>query len=180
MPRYVALLRGINVGGKHPIKMADLRACFEEQGFDDVATYIQSGNVLFGSTASGSAALTAAIERMLSVRFDFEASIVLRSRAQMRAIVEEAPEGFGYRRTPVPVRRDLPASRRDRAARRSPSSRNGKGVDRAWAGRGVLYVDRVAERAAQSRLSKIASLPMYRDLTIRNWRTTTELVRLLG
>ena len=47
--RYVALLRGINVGGKTLIKMADLRACVEQLGFDDVSTYIASGNVLFAT-----------------------------------------------------------------------------------------------------------------------------------
>ncbi|NIP26808.1 MAG: DUF1697 domain-containing protein, partial [Phycisphaerae bacterium] len=50
MRQYAALLRGINVGGKNIIKMADLRACFERMGFSDVRTYIQSGNVLFWAT----------------------------------------------------------------------------------------------------------------------------------
>jgi uncharacterized protein (DUF1697 family) len=49
MARYVALLRGINVGGKNLIPMPALRACFEREGFADLATYIQSGNVLFAS-----------------------------------------------------------------------------------------------------------------------------------
>ena len=57
MPRYVALLRGINVGGNNLIKMTALKACFEEQGFADVVTYIQSGNVLFDARASGAAKL---------------------------------------------------------------------------------------------------------------------------
>ena len=48
--RYIALLRGINVGGNNIIKMADLKACFERMGFCDVATYIQSGNVAFNTT----------------------------------------------------------------------------------------------------------------------------------
>ena len=51
MPKthYLALLRGINVGGNNIIKMADLKACFEQMGFEDVSTYIQSGNVIFAS-----------------------------------------------------------------------------------------------------------------------------------
>ena len=47
--RYIVLLRGINVGGNNIIKMADLKTCFQEMGFDSVVTYIQSGNVLFDS-----------------------------------------------------------------------------------------------------------------------------------
>jgi hypothetical protein len=48
--QYVALLRGINVGGNNLIKMADLKACFEKLDLAEVATYIQSGNVLFSTT----------------------------------------------------------------------------------------------------------------------------------
>ena len=53
------------------------------------------------------------------------------------------------------------------------------GVDRAWEGPGVLYFERLVARASQSRLSRIVSMPIYRDMTIRNWKTTTELLRLL-
>jgi uncharacterized protein (DUF1697 family) len=178
MTRYVALLRGINVGGKNLIRMADLKACFEQHGFEDVATYIQSGNVLFGSRESIGAKLTARIERMLAARFDFEASVVLRSREQMRAIIHAAPKGFGadlakYRSDVVFLKPPLTA----KAAIERVSPR--EGVDRAWAGTGVLYFERLAARAAQSQLTKIVSTPMYRSMTIRNWNTTTELLRLL-
>ena len=57
MGRYVALLRGINVGGKNLIKMTELKGCFEDHGFRNVATYIQSGNVLFESGERSSARL---------------------------------------------------------------------------------------------------------------------------
>src|SRR5438552_14543588 len=65
MARYVALLRGINVGGNNLIKMGALKACFEKQGFGDVATYIASGNVLFSESAAGAAKLAAGIEAAL-------------------------------------------------------------------------------------------------------------------
>ena len=64
MGRYVALLRGINVGGKNLIKMADLKACFEEHGFERVVTYIQSGNVLFESGESSSASRNTTMNRL--------------------------------------------------------------------------------------------------------------------
>ena len=178
MTRYVALLRGINVGGKNLIRMADLKACFEAHGLEDVATYIQSGNVLFGSRAPGGAELTAGIERMLAGCFDYEANVVVRSRRQMQAIVAGAPEGFGadattYRSDVIFLKPPLTASA---AFADLPVK---EGVDRAWAGRGVLYVERLTARAAQSRLSRIVSMPMYQSLTIRNWRTTSELLRRL-
>jgi uncharacterized protein (DUF1697 family) len=178
MARYVALLRGINVGGKNPIKMTDLKACFEANGFEDVATYIQSGNVVFTAARSAGKALTARIERVLAGNFAYEASVVVRSDAQMRAIVDRAPGGFGadpstYRSDVIFLKPPLTA----RAAMRDVPTRDG--VDRAWEGSGVLYFERLAARATQSRLSRIVSMPIYRDMTIRNWRTTTELLRLL-
>src|SRR5688572_9546175 len=94
MARYVALLRGINVGGKNLIKMTALKACFEDGGLREVATYIQSGNVVF--TSAGSAAtLTLEIEAMLAKAFTYDASVVLRTRKQMQTVVSGAPEGFG-------------------------------------------------------------------------------------
>lgn len=68
--QYLALLRGINVGGKNIIKMVDLKACFEEMDLSDVTTYIQSGNVVFASTETDSAKLTDKIEKTLSKRFN--------------------------------------------------------------------------------------------------------------
>jgi uncharacterized protein (DUF1697 family) len=62
----VALLRGINVGGKNLISMPALKACFEANGFDEVTTYIQSGNVIFGSADSRPGELARRIEEMLA------------------------------------------------------------------------------------------------------------------
>ena len=78
MARYLALLRGINVGGKNLIKMADLKACLEGDGLEDVVTYIQSGNVVF--SGGSSLTLTDRIEDLLATTFGYEASVVLRSR----------------------------------------------------------------------------------------------------
>jgi uncharacterized protein (DUF1697 family) len=178
MARYVALLRGINVGGKNPIPMAGLKGCFEENGFDDVLTYIQSGNVVFSSPKSDPAQLTRRIERMLSAAFPYEASVVLRSRSQMRRIVEGAPAGFGtqparYRYGVIFLKTPLTA----KTAMKSVSMK--EGVDRGWPGSGVLYFSRLTSRAAQSRLTRIISLPVYQQMTIRNWNTTPKLLQLL-
>lgn len=178
MGRYVALLRGINVGGKNLIRMADLKACFQENGFEDATTYIQSGNVIFGSGESNLSELTDRIERMLTTNFDYEARVVLRSRKQMRSIVERAPTDFGddatrYRYDVIFLKSPLTA----RTAMRSVLTK--EGVDRAHAGSGVLYFSRLTSRATQSRLSRIASMPVYQSMTIRNWNTTTKLLLLL-
>ena len=178
MGRYVALLRGINVGGKNLIPMPALKAHFEAQGFADVATYIQSGNVVFTS-GEKAAALTARIEAGLSRAFRYEASVVLRSLADLRRVVREAPEGFGTR--PALHRYDVlflkEPLRPEEALAAAPVR---EGVDRVAAGPGVLYFSRLAAKASQSRMSRIVSLPMYRFMTIRNWNTTTRLLELLA
>ena len=81
MPTYVALLRGINVGGKNLIRMPALKACFEENGFEDVATYIQSGNVVFTAPATRATDLTHRIETMLAEAFDYVPTVVVRRSA---------------------------------------------------------------------------------------------------
>lgn len=178
MGRYVALLRGINVGGRNLIKMSELRACFEEHGFRDVATYIQSGNVLLESDERSSARLAQRIEDMLAARFDYSASVVLRTRTQLRRIVEEAPDGFGaqpgrYRYDVLFLKPPLTAA----AAIESVPVK--EGVDQVEGGPGVLYFSRLGSRASQSRLSRIVSSPIYQSMTIRNWNTTMKLLEMI-
>ena len=178
MNQYLVLLRGINVGGKNIIKMADLKASFEEMGFSNVVTYIQSGNVLFKSEGKDKASLTTRIERGLSKRFDFEAKVVLISQEELAAIVRDAPEEFGkdgkkYRFDVIFLKEPLTP----KEAMKSVSVRGG--VDGAHAGKQALYFSRLISRASQSYLTKIIGMPVYRNMTIRNWNTTTKLLDLM-
>jgi uncharacterized protein (DUF1697 family) len=179
MNRYVALLRGINVGRNNPIKMTALKACFEKQGFRDVITYIQSGNVLFTARESAADKLTHRIEGVLAATFSYRASLVLRSRKQMQGIVQRAPGGFGtqptkYRYDVIYLKAPLSASVAMKSVVTAP------GVDEARAGIGVLYFSRLISKASKSRLSKLVSLPIYQNMTIRNWSTTTKLLHMIG
>ncbi len=177
MTRYVALLRGINVGGKNLISMADLRAAFEDEGFDGVSTYIQSGNVLFGSERSR-VALEEEIEAMLQRRLGVPLVVVVRSHRQLHNVVERAPDGFGAR--PDEFHSDavfLKSPLTSKQAMRVVSIR--EGVDQAWPGSGVVYFSRLSAERTKSRMGKIAGTPEYKRMTIRNWRTTTKLLNLL-
>ena len=179
MPGYVALLRGINVGGKNLIKMSALKACFEANGFEDVATYIQSGNVVFASPETRAAGLTQRVEEMLAETFGYQATVVVRSRTQMRAVVERAPQGFGTE--PTKYRYDvifLKAPLTARAAMKSVPAK--PGVDEAHAGTGALYFSRLIAKATESRLNRIVSSPIYPNVTIRNWNTTTKLLGMMN
>jgi uncharacterized protein (DUF1697 family) len=174
--QYLALLRGVNVGGKNLVKMADLRAAFEEMGFVGVATYIASGNVLFRAPRQRSEELAARIESELTRRFGIELKVVLLTEAQLRAVVENAPRGFGAKShlwDVVFVRKPLTVEKAFGVVEIR------EGVDRAWAGKGVLYFSRLAAKATGSRINKIASRPEYKHMTIRSWSTTTKLLALM-
>jgi uncharacterized protein (DUF1697 family) len=178
MGRYVALLRGINVGGKNIIKMSALSACFTEHGYEDVRTYIQSGNVLF--TARGTPKkLVADLEAMLKKAFQYQAAVVLRSHAELEQVVARAPKGFGAK--PDLHRYDvlflMPSLDAKVALGSVPLK---EGVDQAWAGDGTMYFSRLIAKASASRLSKLTAMAMYQQMTIRNWNTTTALLEMLN
>lgn len=176
--QYLALLRGINVGGKNIIKMTDLEACFESLEFSDVLTYIQSGNVLFKSAEKDKAKLTGKIEKALSERFEYTSRIVLVNHAELRQVVEGAPNGFG--KAPDKFRYDVIFLKEPLTPKEAMKDVSVKdGVDAAYAGEHVLYFSRLISKATQSRLTRIISLPVYQSMTIRNWNTTTKLLALM-
>lgn len=175
--RHVALLRGINVGGRNPVPMADLRATFEGAGFGEVGTYIQSGNVLFTSDAPR-AELESTIEAAVEQRFGIPLVVVVRSHRQLRNVVARAPDGFGQE--PGTHHSDVVFLKEPLTARRAMGVVELRdGVDRAWPGPGVVYFARLSARRTQSRMSRIVGTSEYRRMTIRNWATTTKLLALL-
>jgi uncharacterized protein (DUF1697 family) len=93
LPTYIALARGINVGGARKVPMVDLRALFETLGHTDVRTYIQSGNVVFAAKAGAPARVRAAIEDALEHAFGFEVTVLLRTPAELARLVKRNPYG---------------------------------------------------------------------------------------
>lgn len=88
--QYVALFRGINVGGMNAVKMDELKKLFEELGFPDVRSYIQSGNILFSSDL-GKEEIHEVLMTEFARHFGFEAGIHLRSRDELAQTVEGLP-----------------------------------------------------------------------------------------
>jgi uncharacterized protein (DUF1697 family) len=177
--RYVALLRGINVGGNNIIKMADLRASFETMGFADVATYIASGNVVFSTKPADKARLSLRIEQALDKRFSYASRVVLVSADELQTVVSQAPARFGkqpdlYRYDVLFLKEPLTA------AEALPLVPTRPGVDQAQAGDHALYFRRLISKAQQSQLSRLVQLPVYKSITIRNWNTTTRLLELVA
>jgi uncharacterized protein (DUF1697 family) len=177
--KYLALLRGINVGGNNLISMAELRLCLEDAGYKNVSTYIQSGNVLLESQARNLTRLTSSIEALLSAQFGYTALIVLVSADQLERVIQDAPDGFGSQ--PDTYRYDVIFFRPPFRAREVlPTVKLKEGVDEAFAGDHVIYSRRLISKASQSHVSKLVSHPAYKGMTIRNWNTTSKLHQLMN
>lgn len=179
MLHYLALLRGINVGGNNIIKMADLKACFEQMGFSDVKTYIQSGNVIFKSKEKNLEKLTRKIEACLSKTFNYPGRTVVISADMLKKVIAEVPKRFGsdkekYRYDVIFLR----APMTPQEALKQVQTRDD--VDQAHAGHHALYFSRLIAQATKSYLPKIIQLPVYQFMTIRNWNTTMKLWGLMS
>jgi uncharacterized protein (DUF1697 family) len=90
--RYIALLRGINVGGNNIIKMAELKAAFELHGFTNASTYINSGNILFDSGSVDEACLKNTCEKLVSDGFGLDVPVCVISAADLRDSIANAPD----------------------------------------------------------------------------------------
>jgi uncharacterized protein (DUF1697 family) len=177
---YLALLRGINVGGKNKVPMAELKACFEELGCENVRTYIASGNVMFESNKS-SAELTEEIQEALPTKFRLDSELIrilVLSRDQLQKVIDQAPKGFGTE--PGKYHSDaifLIGIPSDEAIKVFNPR---EGVDKVWQGDLAIYSRRLSAQRTRSRLSKMMSSPLYKQMTIRSWDTTARLLELMN
>ncbi len=173
----VALLRGINVGGKNLIGMADLADCFRDAGYQEVRTYSQSGNVLFTADRTGGPELEDEAERMLESRFGIPVLVVVRSRDELAATIAAAPPGHGsdtLRSEVFYLKHPLTA---EEAYAEVPELR--EGVDSIAPGPGALYFSRLAAQARKTRITRFMGLPVFQRMTVRSWGTSTRLLELL-
>jgi uncharacterized protein (DUF1697 family) len=90
MPQYVALLRGINVGAHRRIAMADLRAVLTAAGYEDVRTFLQSGNALLGSDATPTS-VARDVEQRIAASFNMDVAVIVRSRAELADVIARDP-----------------------------------------------------------------------------------------
>jgi uncharacterized protein (DUF1697 family) len=179
MKSFVVLLRGINVGGKNKIPMADLKRCLEELGCQDLLTYIQSGNVLLRTNLDAKT-LGSKIEAALSKSFKLDSSIIkvlVLSQDQLQAVIDMKPKGFGEQ--PAKYHSDVVFLMGIDTTQALQVFDPREGVDRIWPGDGVVYSQRLSELRTKSRLNKIVGTTAYQSMTIRNWNTTTKLLSLL-
>jgi len=180
MTKSVVLLRGINVGGKNLVPMARLREVLEELGYANIVTYIASGNVILRSRR-GPDRIRREIEATLPTAFTLHSELVavlVLSAAQLRAVVENRPKGFGDE--PDRYHSDAIFLMGIDATAAMALFDPRPGVDTVWPGDGVIYAQRLSAERTKSRLSRIVASPMYQAMTIRSWATTTRLAELVA
>ncbi len=174
------LLRGINVGGKNKVSMAGLKKVLEELEFSNVSTYIASGNVILKSDKRAEE-IAAQIEEALPQRFKLDDELIrvlVLTRQQFQAAVENKPEGFGEQ--PEQYQSDVIFLMGIEPAQAMPVFDPREGVDKIWAGEAVIYSQRLSSQRTKSRLSKIMGTPAYKAMTIRSWNTTTKLLEIVS
>jgi len=177
MPRRLALLRAVNVGGRK-LPMAELRALCGELGWRDVETYIQSGNVVFDADG-GDAALEAALENAIADRFGFEAPAMIRTAAEWRAILKANP--FPQEAEADPSRVFLGIAKREIAAgaEKKIEAKAAAG-ERATQAGGALWLH-YPQGAGTSKLTPaLIDRAAGSPVTARNWRTATTLAEMLA
>lgn len=91
MTRFIALLRGINVGGRNKVPMAELRTLLAGLGYTDVKTHLQSGNAVFSASAKTATQVTKAVEAALAKQYGRNIAVVVRTAAELRAAIDANP-----------------------------------------------------------------------------------------
>jgi uncharacterized protein (DUF1697 family) len=175
--QYVALLRGINVGGKTLIKMADLKSCIEALGLDDVSTFIASGNVLFETRRRDAAGLEGEIERAIEERFGLQVKVVVLDRAAYARIVKTIPKAWvgdaSLRANVAFVRRGTDPKKVVRELAPDPAIEEVKPI-----GGAILWATK-RDALNRSVMRKLIGGAAYKELTVRNLNTALKLRQLL-
>jgi uncharacterized protein (DUF1697 family) len=174
---FVALLRGINVGGNNIVSMAALKASFEELGFDDVATYINSGNVLFRSKTTDPRALEQKIDTMLARDYGLKPKTVVRSLADMESLVKRLEKAWKphpeWKCNVMFLRHTLDGEQlvADAAVKRD--------IERVVCCPGTLIWSARIRDMPRTAMMKVATSRHCQDMTIRNVNTTMKVLALM-
>jgi uncharacterized protein (DUF1697 family) len=178
MARWIALLRGVNVGGHNKLPMKPLQAALAASGLTDVATYLQSGNIVFSHSGTH-AKLAAQISDVIAAKFGFRPSIKLLRHAELTAAAtanpfpeaEQAEEGKTLH---LFFLDGAPAADRAAAldALSTPSER--------WALVGQVFYLHAPEGFGRSKLALQAERKLQTGATSRNWRSVCALLEMAG
>src|SRR5215469_16987802 len=182
MPRYLALLRGINVGGHNKVAMADLRDLAAALGLADAATYIQSGNLLFGSADADAGKLADLLEAQIASRLGVKSAVVVLPQSDLRQVVASNP--FPHETNPkclhAVFRRDeLGPDGIAAVAAEVQRARDADSRDNAAVVGRTLYVHTPDGFGRSELAARLSSSRAQANGTARNWGTVMKLMDML-
>lgn len=174
---YIALLRGINVGGHKPVKMEELKKAFEQMGFKNVKTLLASGNVLFDASKTGRENLSGRIEKKLETTFGHEIGVILRTFEQVRSLVTSSP----FKGIEVTLQTRLYVtflSDKPKPGIKIPYVSPGKELRILRVSDGEVYsVLTLSPKGGTIDLMSIVEKEFGRKVTTRNWNTIVKIAK---
>lgn len=174
--KFIALLRGINVGGNNKVAMSELKRCFEEVGFENVVTYINSGNVIFESAHTDTAKLVAMCEAAIEKQFGFRIVCCVVSADELRDALDHAPEWWNKgdaRHNAIFV---IAPKKADEIMTEVGETK--PDYENVAAYHPIIFWSAPVETFSRTRYSKIVGSKAYKSVTIRNANTTNKLAEL--
>ena len=174
---FVALLRGVNVGGNNMISMSALKQSFEAMGFPHVSTYINSGNIIFTTKEKDARKLEKKIEQVLSKEYQLESKVVLRSLPEMEKLVKSLPRTWtgdpNWRYNVIFLRHTIDSEKiLDELVVKDD-------VEEVVYRPGTLLWSAHVSNINRTNMIKLSSRKIYQDMTIRNLNTTRKLCELM-
>lgn len=174
---FVALLRGVNVGGNNMIRMSSLKESFENMGFTNVTTYINSGNIIFTSRERDARKLERKIEQMLSNEYQLDSKVVLRSLPEMEQLVESLPRSWNgdsrWRYNVIFLRHTIDS---EEILADLPAKND---IEEVVYRPGALLWSAQLTKLSQSTVAKISTRKTYQETTVRNLNTTRKVYELM-
>ena len=174
---YVALLRGVNVGGNSMISMRALKESFETIGFTHVTTYINSGNIIFTTKQNDPRKLETKIEQMLSREYQLNSKVVVRSLAEMEELVKGLPRSWNgdssWRYNVIFLRHTIDS---EKILSELPANSD---IEQLVYRPGALLWSAQVTELRRTNLEKLSRQKIYQDMTVRNLNTTKKLYELM-
>ena len=174
---FVALLRGVNVGGNNMISMKALKQSFESLGYPHVDTYINSGNIIFTSNEADARKLETEIEAMLVRDYQLESKVVVRTLDEMAKLVKSLPSSWNsesdWRYSVIFLRHTIDSKK---ILGELPAKSE---IEEVVYKPGALLWSAQVSALTRSNMVKLPSRKLYQEMTVRNLNTTKKLHELM-
>ncbi len=175
---FVALLRGVNVGGNNIISMKLLKTSCEQMGFSDVSTYINSGNILFKAKERDARKLETTIEAMLSREHKLGCKVVVRSVSEMASLIENLPKNWNgdtqWKYNVMFLRHSIDS---EKVLESLGPKRE---IEKVVYYPGTLLWSARINDLKRTSMDRLSSQKLFQDMTVRNTNTTRKLYELMN